>query len=349
MRNASNEEEKKNILSSVRKNIAPICSFCQGMHEVKDCEVLRKTVCKFCGNSGHKANVRFCEPLARKVKRDEEHRKRMEEIVCFGCNKKGHMKGDCPVLAERNKKRDADFPVLLKSETVSASAKVKKSNDWAKAVKSNRPSSMVDAVEKANQEAVRLQTEKKEKASADYLARCELRKQRHEEYRRKYISEMHEKYGTRWFNFVKVYRDGEFDNEIAEEHRWNFEREQEEQEYQQELADYKREQEEKERERKRNAEKEEEREYNRINMSLKRFAIWEQQQEDEESDAIDLDMEYWGSRQLSAMGNYERYAPEEYARECFRTGLMLDYNAKVLENQQLMKEWLKEKAERSNK
>ena len=355
-------EEQSRILSFIVKS----CRFCQGLHDVKDCEALQNITCKFCGKKGHSANVRFCEALAQKVKRDEEYRRRMEEreqrieeTVCFYCKQAGHVKGKCPILAERNEKRETDFPVFLKSkrekkekeetETETETKEVKKTG-WSTIVQTNRPSSMVIAVEKANEESVReaerLKNEEKTKKHAEYLARCEAREQRAREYRTRYVSDMLARFGSRWFNFVKVYKDREFDNEIAQEYRRNYEREQEEREYKQEMEEYKREQIEKKAEKEREEKKRAEREHNKKTMTRQEFERWEQEEEEKEDNEIDSDFDYWESVNMSRTGYYEREAPDEYAQYCFKTGIMLDYRAKEIENNRLMNEWKKEKGEK---
>jgi hypothetical protein len=304
-------EQQALILSSIVKS----CRFCQGLHDVKDCEALQNTKCKFCGKKGHSANVRFCEALAQKVERDKkEYEKEREE------------------QKERDEKKEKEE----KKEKIC----------WSSVVQSNRPSSMVLALEKANEEADRLKKEKQAKNHADYLARCEARKQRQEEHKARYVADMLERFGSRWFNFVKVYRDGEFNTDIAEEYRWKYEREQEEREYEREIEEYRMEQIEKEKEKEREKEKEKKREHNKKTMTRQEFNRWEQEEEEKEHDEIDLDLEYWESQRMSRTGYYERQAPEEYAQYCFNTGIMLDYRAKEIENNRLMKAWEKEKQEK---
>jgi hypothetical protein len=340
-------QEQTRILSTILKS----CTFCQGLHNVEDCEALQNTKCKFCGGMGHTANVRFCKALAQKVQRDKEREERikereerMKETVCFYCKEAGHVKGKCPILIERNKKREADFPVFLKSKNEKNEKKeTKPAQGWSTIVQSNRPASIVIAVDKANEEAKREAERLKAKKHAEYLALCEAREQEARDYRDRYVSNMLDRFGSRWFNFVKVYRDGEFDNDIAKEYRWDDEIEQHEQAHKRDMEEYEMERIEIEEEKKIQEKKRAEREHNKKTMTHEEFKRWKQEEKEKERDDIDLDMECYESLYMSRAGNYERTAPPEYAQYCYKTGLMLDYDAKVLENGRLMNEWKKEK------
>ena len=331
------------------------CAFCQSKrqpdwteHNKETCERIKALKCSFCKGKGHTANPKFCQPLADKIKRDEErerksreYEEKMAEIICNYCKVRGHTKKCCPKIAEKNKKLEKlekDFPALIPA----AGKKVEPSKGWANIVTANRKESVVAAVEKANEEQKRKQKEEKERKHFEYLARCEERKKRKEETDRLYVADMERQFGCHWFNFVEYYRDGEFDSAIAANLRYDFEVEEE-----------KREWEENERERKMMLEidekqqlEEQEEEHNRKTMTPQQFNKWYWEKKEAEWEEDD---DYF-SNHLIAVTSYSMYAPPEYATHAYITSRMLNYNAKPLENQKLMAEWEKEKEkEKQNK
>ena len=325
------------------------CAFCQSKrqpdwteHNKETCERIKALKCSFCKGKGHTANPKFCQPLADKIKRDEErerksreYEEKMAEIVCNYCKGRGHTKKCCPKIAEKNKKLEKlekEFPALIQGKP---EKKAEISKGWANIVTANRKESVVAAVEKANEEQKMKQKEEKKRKHSEYLARCEERKKRKEEKDRLYVADMEHRFGCHWFNFVEYYRDGEFNSAIAAELRYEYEMEQE-----------KREWEEDERERKMMQEldeklqlEEQEEKHNRKTMTPEQFNKWYWEKKEEEWDDDDA----YFSNHLTAVGNYSRYAPPEYATHAFITSQMLNYNAKPLENRRLMAEWEKEK------
>ena len=349
LKDAPPKEQTPIVNSVISKVMIASCAFCQGAHNVEHCEKRKNTKCRFCGELGHTANVRFCQALATKVVRDKEREERLNEMVCFCCKQKGHAKSNCPTFIEQNKKREADFPTLTLCLTASSSSSVSSrekviKKEWKNVVEKNRSEEIVSEVEKANKDALRAKAAEKAKKHADYLARGEAReqraaekKQREEAKQQAYIQEMREKYGSRWFNFVQYYKDGELDSAIAADLRYEWEREQEENEWQrdQEEARICREIDET------LDRKEAEKEHNQKTMTPEQFRKWEWEQQEEEWDDDDA----YFSQGMDADYNYTRCAPPEYANYCFRTSVQLDYGAKVLENERLMNEWKKEKEE----
>jgi len=331
------------------------CAFCQSKrhsnwteHNKETCEKIKELKCSFCKGNGHTANPQFCQPLADKIKRDEEREgkakeqeRKMAEIVCNYCKERGHTIKFCPKIAEKNKKLeklDADFPALIPV----VGKKVESTTAWNKIVAANRKESVVAAVEKANEEQKkaneeqkRKQKEEKERKHVEYLVRLEEKKKRKEEKDRLYVADMEHRFGCHWFNFVEYYRDGEFDSTIASNLRYEYEMEQEtrEREYEERMNKMLKELDERlERE-------EQEEEHNRKTMTPEQFnkCYWDKQEE-----IWDEDDSYFTGH-LSAVGTYSRYAPPEYAKHAFITSQMLNYKAKPFENQRLMSEWEKEK------
>ena len=352
LKGSTPKEQSRIVDSVIGKVRVPSCAFCKEAHNVEDCEKRKNTKCRFCGELGHTANVRFCKALAMKVQRDEQreeaYKKRMSEMTCFCCNQKGHAKSNCPTFIKQNKKRETDFPAL--SEKINTEKVEKVINDkkeWKNVVEKNRSEEMVSEVDKANEDALRAKAAEKAKKHEDYLERCRARtkreeekKQREEEKKEAYIREMRELYGSRWFNFVEFYKDGKLDSVIASDLRYEWEQEQEELEWKWDEARRKHELE-------MNAEldrKEAEREHNRRTMSKEQFWKWECEQQEEEWEDDDA----YFSRGMDSQYQYSRDAPPEYANYCFQTSIQLDYGAKVLENQRLMNEWKKEKEEKNN-
>ena len=320
---SSNTATQKSGSERTRRPI--VCYFCQGNHHVKLCEA-----------------------------------RRLENTVCFACKKLGHMKKDCPVLAAKNKKKEEDFPVFLKTAATTARIDPSNSkNEWATIVKINRVPGMVTAVAKANEDAERLKNEQKQKKQEEYLARCEVRKKREEEEKTAYVLEMTERFGTRWFHFVKKYKDGEYNNDIAAEYRRKWEEEQEER-YQIEYFNYRKaiEEIEQARERKREKKREREEKYNNGTMTSQEFYEWEKELEEEEPEdedenedeakdaaLLEYEIDCWESESFCKIGYNDEadIIPPEYIHHYHSTCEMLDCRAKVLENRKLMEEWLTEK------
>ena len=242
----------------------------------------------------------------------------------------------------------SEFIPVLSDKNTKVEKVINYKKVWSKIVESNRSAEIVSVVEKANEDVRNLVAVEKAKKHEDYLERCRARakreeekKQREEEKKEVYIREMRELYGSRWFNFVEFYRDGELDSEIASELRYRWECEEEEREWEWDEARRKHELEiDAELDR-----KEAEKEHNRKTMSKEQFCKWEWEQQEEEWDDDDA----YFSRGMDSQYQYSRYAPPEYATYCFTTSIQLDYGAKVLENQRLMEEWKKEKEENEKK
>ena len=321
------------------------CTFCKRKcysdwtdHNTGNCERIKELNCYFCKAKGHTANPKFCQPLADKIKRDEEnerksreHEKKMAEIVCNYCKGRGHPKKRCPKIAEKNKKLEKDFPDLIPA----AGQKVDPSKGWVNIVTANREKSVVAAIEKANEDEEIKKKAEQERKSDEYLIRCEERKKRKEEKDRLYVADMERQFGCNWFNFVEHYRDGKYDSAIAANLRYEFEVEEE-----------KREWEEDKRERKMMQEiyeklqlEEQQEKHNRKTMTPEQFNKWYWEKQEAEWGEDD---NYFNSH-LNAVGSYSMYAPPEYATHAFITSQMLNYRAKPLENQKLMDKWLKEK------
>jgi hypothetical protein len=264
--------------------------------------------------------------------------------ICGNCKQKGHTKSRCTLSKEeceqvreqeRRKRWEANQKALAEKKVKQEEEQAKfKANCWAAIANKNVP----DALKHKFQEekiAMELAEQKRKQAIQEEKKRLqEEREATKDEKANRWAQEMCEKYGYRWFYFVK---EADYplyirNNCVSIMTQCMTHHEDEEEkaywEHTDQIKQWDKEAAEKAREDERIYE------HNKATMTEKEFAKWEWEKDEESFDLADELAVDWDRN----IFNYAATAPKEYADYAFQRGICLDWRDKPLERARMKKE-----------